>query len=95
MMTGNTENSNELYISERLILEVIFIIHSRNHEDETEIDADNLPLWTVTVNDFVDLPEDLHIIKKALAKRFGDLSKTSVKEEIAINLQRLIPRSER
>lgn len=50
---------------------------------------------TITVNDLVELPEDLRIIREALARRFSDLSKTYVKEEIAINLRRLIPTYER
>jgi hypothetical protein len=90
MMTGNAENPNRLYVYEELILEITFFLHPRNNNDQTETDEENLPLWNVTVNDLVELPEDLRIIKEALARRFSDLSKTYVKEEIAINLRRSI-----
>jgi hypothetical protein len=43
MMTGNTENFNKLYVSKRLILDMIFVFRDRHTENDAPSEEAILP----------------------------------------------------
>lgn len=87
MTNENQENSNKLYVSEQLILHMIFIFRDRNENEDNE----NMQQWTVIQNDGgynVYGVRDFAIIKEALAERFDDLLATAVQKSVAIEIRK-------
>jgi hypothetical protein len=85
-MTGNRDR---LYKSDKVILETVFTLYPLDEEEN--INEDELPHLTVTLNDIVFLPEDLQVIRDILIKRFRDLSESSIKEDVIVTLRREVP----
>jgi hypothetical protein len=84
-----TNNIDELHVpKEELILDIIFVFRNRNDDEKTLLEG--LPRWTVVQDrDGFDVfgDEDFAAVKKALAKRFENLSTLSIKTSVIVNLK--------